>query len=81
MKKETPSKSRICDCWLDVGMCYCEIHSSVRFSLRDKDGIPHGRYATLKEAMDIGRTKFQQFDIFDNIEEKILIEYGESKKD
>lgn len=72
---------RKCDCWLDVGACWCEMDSieksATRFSVTDLEGNTYSRWETLKEAMDYGRKRLKNdFRVYDNLEQRIIITYG-----
>ena len=76
--EEVPVR-RECDCWLDIGYCFCHLNEeelkSVRYSVWKKGDI-HSRWATLKDALNDGRKRVKPpFKIFDHIEDKFVIEY------
>jgi hypothetical protein len=75
--KEIPNVARICDCWLDVGRCFCdEDDKHRRFTVRDKNNDVRGRFENLNMALQFGRVDFQrQFIIYDELEERTIIDY------
>lgn len=78
-KKPEPQKiARPCDCWLDIGRCYCEDNlTSIRYSVKDLKGQTHSRWETPNEALEDGRKHLgDEFEIYDNLEEKTLLKYG-----
>lgn len=77
--QEVQKIARRCECWLDIETCYCETElSSVRYSVRDDKGQVHSRWETPNEALEDGRKRLgRKFEIYDNLEEKPLLKYGE----
>lgn len=60
--------------------CYCDVDclSSVRYSVIDSKKVVHSRWGTINEALDDGRSRMDGvFTIYDNLEKKEVISYGE----
>ena len=79
-KPEPMPVMRKCDCWLEIGTCYCEMdkYSSIRYSVLDSKGGVHSRWETLQEALDDGRARMDGiFVVYDNLEKRIALSYGE----
>lgn len=75
-KEEIPSVARVCDCWLDVGRCFCEEDAKhIRYSVIYKEAV-RGRFEKLNEALQYGRVAFEsKFSIYDNLEERTILDY------
>lgn len=77
-KPEVVPVLRKCECWLEIGTCYCEsdTYSSIRFSVIDSKGEVHSRWETLQEALEDGRARLDGvFHIYDNLEKRIVLTY------
>lgn len=82
-KEEEIPVLRKCDCWLEIDTCYCglEGYESVRYSVVDSKKNVHSRWETLNEAMEDGRKRMNGcFSIYDNLEKKTVISYGEPER-
>lgn len=77
-KQEIKKIARECDCWLDIGRCYCEDDlTSVRYSVKDLKGEVHSRWETPNQALEDGRKHMgNKFEIYDNLEQKTLLKYA-----
>lgn len=70
---------RKCDCWLEIGTCYCESDNpkATRYSVLDHEGEVNSRWETLNEALEDGRKRIgDNFTIFDNLEKRSILNYG-----
>lgn len=78
-KKQIPTVSvaRECDCWLDIGRCYCDLESKhTRFTVRNNKNEVVGRWEKLNDALTQGRNDFgANFFIYDELEDRKVIEY------
>jgi len=77
-KIETPVM-RKCDCWLEIGTCFCDEDNpkTTRYSVLDLKGEVHSRWETPNEALQDGRKRLNgRFNIFDNLEKRTIISYG-----
>ena len=71
--------ARVCECWLDVGGCYCEPEDNhIRFSTRNLKGEVHGRFENVNDALKYGRSTFPKgkFSIYDELEDREILRYG-----
>lgn len=67
---------RACECWLEVGTCFCLLdNNSTRFSVRKHNEI-HSRWETINEALEDGRKRVgKPFQIIDELTKKEIISY------
>lgn len=73
-KPEIVNVARECDCWLEIGVCFCT-DSNRRYTVHETDKIK-GRFDNLNQAVEYGRSTFDTFHIYDNKEQKIILKYG-----
>jgi hypothetical protein len=71
---------RKCDCWLEIGTCFCDLNleerQATRYSVLDLQGEVHSRWETINEALQDGRKRLNgKFNIFDNLEKRTVINY------
>ena len=62
-----------CECWMEVGNCYCT--TAQRYIVRNQEKEDQSVWDTLDEAVSDGRRHLPKFRIFDTWIKKYILNY------